>query len=135
MARVVLDARAVPELAHHLQVERGALAKARGLQHSAVGLHLADPLFHLGLDVDHRLLELVGRGHEVGGGIDAEVLPLGQQLTGQRIDLVMRSTSSPKNSTRTTRSSEAGWTSRVSPRTRNGRTAAMSLRWYCRAMR
>ena len=31
----------------------------------------------------------------------------------------MRSTSSPKNSTRTSVSSEAGWSSRVSPRTRN----------------
>ena len=32
---------------------------------------------------------------------------------------VIRSTSSPKNSTRTMRSSDAGWISSVSPRTRN----------------
>ena len=49
---------------------------------------------------------------------------------------VIRSTSSPKNSTRTISSELAGPISSVSPRTRNrARDSAASLRWYCRSTR
>ena len=87
MAAVVLDPGAVAELAHHLQVERRPLAEPGRFEDPALGLHLADPELHLGLDVDERLLELVARGHEVGRRVDVEVVALGQQLAGQRVDL------------------------------------------------
>ena len=87
MPRVVLDARAVPELAQHLEVEGRALAQPRGLQHPTLRLELADPLLHLDLDVDDGLLELVGRRHEVGRRVDVRLLALGQELAGERVQL------------------------------------------------
>ena len=87
MARVVLDAGAVAELAHHLEVERRALAEPRGLERPALGLELADADLHLGLDVDDGFLELVGRRHVVGGRVDVGLLALGEQLAGQRVEL------------------------------------------------
>ena len=87
MAAVVLDAGAVAELAHHLEVEGRPLPKAGALQGPALVLELADPLLHLGLDVDDRLAELLARRHEVGRRVDVEVLALGEQLAGQRIEL------------------------------------------------
>ena len=87
VAGVVLDARAVPELAQHLEVERRALPQARGLEHPALRLELADPLLHLDLDVDDGLLELVGRRHEVGRRVDVRLLAFGQELAGERVEL------------------------------------------------
>ena len=87
VARVVLDAGAVAELAHHLEVERRPLAEPGGLEHPALGLELADPLLHLDLDVDDRLLELVGGRHVVGRRVDVDLLALGEQLAGQRVEL------------------------------------------------
>ena len=87
MSRVVLDAGAEAELAHHLEVEGRPLAEPVGLEHTTLGLHLGDPLLHLGVDVDDRLAELVGRRHEVRGGVDVELLALGEHLAGQRVDL------------------------------------------------
>ena len=87
VARVVLDAGAVAELAHHLEVEGRALAQPRGLEHAALGLELADALLHLGLDVDDRRLQLVGRRDEVRRRVDVELLALGEQLAGQRVEL------------------------------------------------
>ena len=87
MPAVVLDTGAVAELAHHLEVERRPLAEPGRLEHPTLRLHLADPELHLGLDVDERLLELVARGDEVGGRVDVQVVPLGEQLAGQRVDL------------------------------------------------
>ena len=55
VARVVLDAGAVAELAQHLEVERRALAQPGRLERPALRLELADPHLHLGLDVDDRL--------------------------------------------------------------------------------
>ena len=40
VARVVLDAGAVAQLAHHLEVERGPLAQPRRLQYPTLGLQL-----------------------------------------------------------------------------------------------
>ena len=47
----------------------------------------ADPLLHLGLDVDDRFLELVLRRDVVGRRVDVDLLALGQQLPGQRVEL------------------------------------------------
>ncbi len=87
VARVVLDAGAVAELAHHLEVERRALTEPGALQDSTLGLETGDPLLHLGLDVDDRFLELVLRRDVVGRRVDVDLLALGQQLPGQRVEL------------------------------------------------
>ena len=87
MARVVLDAGAVAQLAEHLEVEGGPLAEARGLERPALRLHLADPQLHLGLDVGDGLAELVLGRHEVRGREDVELLALRQQLPGERVEL------------------------------------------------
>ncbi len=87
VARVVLDAGAVAELAHHLEVEGGALAEPGALEGPALRLELPDPLLHLGLDVDDGLLELVAGRHVVGRRVDVDLLALGQQLAGQRVQL------------------------------------------------
>ena len=68
VARVVLDARAEPELSHHLEVERRALAEPLGFEHHAPLLELADALLHLGLDVDDRGAQLLGRRDVVRAG-------------------------------------------------------------------
>ena len=87
VARVVLDAGAEAQLAHHLQVEGGALAKPLRLQHHALLLELGDALLHLGIDVrdgrDHLLL----RRDVVRGGVDVELVALGQHLAGERVKL------------------------------------------------
>ena len=87
VARVVLDAGAVAELTHHLEVERGPLPKACALEHPALGLELADADLHLRLDVDDGLPELVVRGDVMGRRVDVRLLALGQQLTGERVEL------------------------------------------------
>ncbi len=87
VARVVLDTGAVAELAHHLEVEVvrwRSRAASRTRPWASIS---AGALLHLGLDVDERLLELVGRRHEVGRRVDVEVVALGEQLAGERVDL------------------------------------------------
>src|SRR4026207_2187650 len=86
MARVVLDARAEPELAEHLQVERRALAQPGALEIPALALELADADLHLCLDVDDRGTEVVRGSHVVARRVDVDVLPLGEELAGQRVD-------------------------------------------------
>ena len=85
--RVVLDPGAVAELAHHLEVERRALAEPRGLERPTLRLEPSDALLHLGLDVDDRLAQLVLRRDVVRGRVDVGLLALGQQLAGERIEL------------------------------------------------
>ena len=87
MAGVVLDARAEAELAHHLEVEGRPLAQPLGLELHAPLAQLLDALLHLLLDVDDGLLELLGRRDVVRGGIDVELVALGQDLAGQRVEL------------------------------------------------
>ena len=87
VARVVLDARAVAELAQHLEVERRPLAEPRRLERPALGLHLPDPQLHLLLDPGDREAELVPGRHEVGGREHRQLLALGEQLAGERVQL------------------------------------------------
>ncbi len=87
VSAVVLDAGAVAQLPQHLEVEGGPLAQACRLERPALGLHLADPQLHLGLDVGDGLAELVLGRHEVRGGEDVELLALRQELAGERIQL------------------------------------------------
>ena len=87
VARVVLDAGAVAELAHHLEVERGPLTESGALERSTLRLEAGDPFLHLGLDVDDRFLELVLRRDVVRRRVDVDLLALGQQLARQRVEL------------------------------------------------
>ena len=87
VARVVLDAGAVAELAHHLEVEGRPLAEPGALEDAALGFEPADALLHLGLDVDDRFLELVLRRDVVGRRVDVGLLALGEELAGQRVEL------------------------------------------------
>jgi hypothetical protein len=61
--------------------------RSRAPRARALGLELADALLHLGLDVDDRGAELVVRGHVVGRRVDVDVLALGEELAGERVDL------------------------------------------------
>lgn len=83
--RVVLDAGAGPDLAHHLQVVRGAHAQPLRLQHLALLLQLGEALGQLRLDAADRLLHALGPGDVVAGGEDVELAVLTDDLAGQRV--------------------------------------------------
>ena len=87
VARVVLDAGAEAHLAHHLEVELGALLQPRRLELAALAAQLRDALLHLVLDLVDRDQQLLARRHVVGGGVDVHLGPLGEHLAGQRVDL------------------------------------------------
>ena len=87
VARVVLDAGAVAELAHHLEVESGPLPESGGLKLATLGLQLADPDLHLVADRLDRRHQLVRRGDVVRRRVDVDIRPFGQQLAGERIEL------------------------------------------------
>ena len=107
------------------------------LERAALGLELADALLHLGLDVDDRVLELVRRRDVVGRRVDVDLLALGQQLAGQRVelgdplDLVAEELDPDERSPRRPAGARA---CRRGPGTGRGVSAA-SLRWYWRSTR
>ncbi len=86
--RVVLDAVAEAELAHHLEVELRALAQAVRLEQLAVGLELLRPQLELVADLDHRPLDRRLVGRVVRRRPDGGMLELLQYLAGQRVELV-----------------------------------------------
>ncbi len=68
VARVVLDARAVAEFAHHLHVELGAFLDALGFQQSALAGKIADSGDEVVLDhLDGIHQHVAARDEEVGG--------------------------------------------------------------------
>src|SRR5687768_616781 len=87
MARVVLDARARPDLHHHLDVEVRARLESLRLEELAFPaqhIQTLDELLPYGAD---RPLERGARGDEVFGRIDRSALEGGDRLAGQRMDL------------------------------------------------
>ncbi len=72
--RVVLDAVAVAELAHHLHVVLGALAQAMGLEHLARALELLEAPAELGADLLDRALDRRPRRHVVRRRVDDELV-------------------------------------------------------------
>ena len=72
--RVVLDAVAVADLGHHLEVVLGAHAQALGLEQLALGLEPRQPLLQLGLDLRHRPRHPLVAGDVVGGREDLRAL-------------------------------------------------------------
>ena len=85
MAGVVLDARAEADLAHHLDVVGRAHPQPLRLEQLALPLHLGEPVRELELDAGDRLLHALGPGDVVGGGEDVEMLVLGDDLAGERV--------------------------------------------------
>ena len=80
-ARIVLDARAVAQLAHHLDVVPRPLVDALRLHRlSVVGEELL-PHLQLALDLLDGALHLVLRRHIVRRGIDGDVLERARHLT------------------------------------------------------
>ena len=84
--RVVLDAVAVADLLHHLEVVLGAHPEALGLEELALLLELGQLLLQLGLDADRGVGQAVLAGDVVGGRVDGQVLVLGHLLAGERVD-------------------------------------------------
>ena len=85
-ARVILDAGAIADLVHHLQVEQRALLQALGLEELAGGVELGQARAQLVADLIHRLVHPLLRRHVVRRGIDREARHLAQHLAGQGIE-------------------------------------------------
>ena len=86
--RVVLDAGAEADLAHHLDVVGGAHAQPLGLQQLALPLQLGQPLLELGLDAADRPLHPLRAGDVVAGREDEQLVDLAHHLTGERVQVV-----------------------------------------------
>ncbi len=86
--RVVLDARARPDLAHHLDVVGGAHAQALRLEQLALLLELVQPVAELVLDAGDRPLHPLRAGDVVGGREDVHLLLVAHHLAGQRVERV-----------------------------------------------
>ena len=84
---IVLDAVAVAQLLHHLQVEAGALLQALGLQQFAVFPEPVQPRAQLRLDGGHGLAAHQVRGDIVGGGVDHDAFELPQRLAPEGVNL------------------------------------------------
>ena len=80
-AGVVLDARAVAQLAQHLDIVARALADALGLDGLALSQKLCLALVELLVDLDDGALELVLRCDIVRRGVDGDVLERARHLT------------------------------------------------------
>src|SRR6266853_359038 len=88
MPRVVLDARARSGLAHHLQVEVGALPQALSFEQPPVVLEPFAALFERGLDVGDRQPNLVGRRHIVRRRENRECVARAEDLASRRVELL-----------------------------------------------
>ena len=85
--RVVLDAIAVAELAHHLHVVLGALAQPMGLEHLAGALELLEAPGELGADLLDRALDGRPRRHVVRRRVDHELIGQPVDLASDRIEV------------------------------------------------
>ena len=74
--RVVLDAGAEADLAHHLDVVGGAHAQPLRLQQLALPVQLGQPLLQLGLDAADRPLHPLGPGRVVRRREDQQLVDL-----------------------------------------------------------
>ena len=83
--RVVLDARAGPDLAHHLDVVGRAHPQPLGLEQLALLLEGRDLLLELGLDAGDGALHPGRAGDVVGGREDVELVVVGDHLAGDRV--------------------------------------------------
>ena len=84
--RVVLDAVAVADLLHHLEVVLRAHAQPLGLEQLALALEVGEPLLQLGLDAHDGLLHPLFAGDVVRGREHDELLERLHALARERID-------------------------------------------------
>src|ERR1700678_4278012 len=83
--RVVLDAGAAADLAHHLEVVGGPHPQPLRLEQLARLLELGQALRQLHLNAGDGARHPLLARHVVGGGEDVELLVLGDHLAGQRV--------------------------------------------------
>ena len=86
VAGVVLDAGAVADLQHHLQVEDGALLQALGLHQLVVLPQQVEAVLELHLDLLDGAEDGLPRGRVVGLGKDGVARDLAQHLAGEGIE-------------------------------------------------
>ena len=87
VAGVVLDAVAVAELFHHLEVELGALFKALGFEQAVRALELDEAFAQFVADIAHGADEVVAVGNVVAGRVDDSLGHAAQHLAGERVYL------------------------------------------------
>ena len=90
VARVVLDAGAEPDLAHHLDVVVGPHPQPLRLQQLALALQFGEPLLEFLLDGRDRVRHPLRARHVVGGREDPQRVDLADDVTGQRMQVVQR---------------------------------------------
>ena len=86
VAGIVLDPRAVADLAQHLEVVLGARAEALRLEELPFALEGPEALGQLGIDPRDPVLEPGFGGDEVLGGIDCQPVDRAQGAAGHRVD-------------------------------------------------
>ena len=86
MARVVLDAVAVADLGHHLQVELRALRQPLRFDQLVLRVQHLQPLAQFDLDRLDRVEHGAARGHVMRLRIDRVARQLAQRFAGQRIE-------------------------------------------------
>ena len=84
--RVVLDAGAGADLAHHLDVVAGPHPQPLCLQQLLLTLQLGQPIGQLGLDAADGPLHPLRPGHVVASREQVDLLVLGHHLAGQRME-------------------------------------------------
>ena len=85
VARVVLDARARADLAHHLDVVRRAHLQALRLEELVLALEVGQSLLELRLDTGDRALHALGAGHVVRRREHVHLPLRPHHVTGQRV--------------------------------------------------
>ncbi len=86
VARIVLDALAVADLGHHLDVELGALLQPLRLDQLVRAVQLLQPFLELGLDRFDRVQHGAARGHVMRAGVDGEARNPAQHAAGERVE-------------------------------------------------
>ncbi len=86
MPRVVLDAVAVADLSHHLQIELSTLRQALRFHQLVLLVQLFEADLQLRLDRVHRRQHALAGGRVMGLGIDGIAHHLAQAFAGQRIE-------------------------------------------------
>ncbi len=86
ITRVVLDAGAVAQLQHHLQVEAGALLQPLGFHQLVHPVELFQPLLQFRLDLLDGTENGLARGDIVGLGIDGVARHPAQHLAGEGVE-------------------------------------------------
>src|SRR5579863_4290002 len=90
MARIILNAVAVPDIANHFQIEHGALPNALRFNPLAFFLQLATPPTQLVFDTSQSVRAHLRRHHIVLLGVDRKPQKHLLHLAGQGIDLLER---------------------------------------------